>query len=462
MTELQSATRKLIRLAQLQTYNLELTRLENERALPRKSEILSLKPYIHEGILRVGGRLENSTFCFNKVHPIILPKNHILTKLIAQHLHESLLHCGPQHLLASLRRQYWPIGARNLVRHIIHSCIKCRRADPKAFQYQMGSLPVDRFDANFPFENVGVDYAGPFIICDRRSRPFKEVKCYVALFVCLLTKAIQIELVSDLSTDKFILALHRFVARRGKPRLICSDNGTNFVGASRKISEMSRFINNKANQCKIIDSAHNEGIRWKFIPPRAPHFGGLREAGVKSIKNHLRKVIGSQVLSFEDLATALIQIEAVLNSRPLHPLSSDPTDLSPLTPSHFLIGRSANIIPEKDVRSQPENRLQVYKKIQRIHQMFWHRWSSDYICELQKRTKWKENASTLIQPGMMVILKDDNLPPMMWKLGRVRETYPGADEVVRVAAIQCADSLVKRPVVKLCPLFPEQPKDNKF
>ena len=289
--------------------------------------------------------------------------------------------------------------------------------------------------------------------------PYKEVKCYAALFICMLTKAIHIELVSDLSTPSFLLALRRFISRRGKPTTIHSDNGTNFVGASSKLKELSTFITERKNQNPIEDFMSNQGVTWKFIPPHAPHFGGLWEAGIKSMKNHLRKVMGTHVLSFEEMSTVLTQIESVLNSRPLFPLSSDPCDLNPLTPSHFLIGRPAASIPDEDLVSQAENSVKTYEKLQRLYQLFWKRWSMEYISTLQERTKWKRNGLDQVKPGMLVLVKEENLPPLHWKLGRVTDCHAGEDGVVRVVTVQCVNNKLKRPVTKIFPL-PKDPFDS--
>ena len=450
--ELNKATTVLISLAQREQFGKEIYLLGQGLQVDSKSKILSLRPILVNDIIRVGGRIEMSGFAKDKIHPIILPKGHTLTKLITRQEHVNLLHCGPQLLLSSLRQKYWPISARNLVRQIVHSCTTCRKVKPQSCSYIMGSLPKTRFSASFPFENVGVDYAGPFVTRDRKSKPYKEIKSYAALFVCLLTKAIHIELVSELTTSSFLLALRRFIARRGKPNIICSDNGTNFVGACNKLNDILDFLKKRENQNNITDFLSNQEIDWRFIPSSSPHFGGLWEAGVKSMKGHMKKVIGSVTLSFEELATTLIQIESVLNSRPLYPLSPDPTDLNPITPSHFLIGRSAISIPDEDVRSYPENRLKTYEKLQRLHQMFWDRWSKDYISNLQERTKWKSNGSTNPQLGMLVLIKEDNLPPLCWKMGRIVDCHPGSDGVVRVVTVQCATNKLKRPVVKICPL----------
>lgn len=164
------------------------------------------------------------------------------------------------------------------------------------------------------------------------------------------------------------------------------------------------------------------------------------------------RIFGNASLVFEEFDTILTQIEAVLNSRPISPLSSDPNDLSPLTPAHFLVGRSLTAPPEADFQEIHENRLSRYQRVQKLVQHFWHRWSQEYIGELQQRTKWASNTGPQLKIGTMVILREDNLPPRQWHLGRVVEVHPGTDNIVRVASVLTQRGITKRAVRKLCVL----------
>ncbi|CAK1600414.1 unnamed protein product [Parnassius mnemosyne] len=201
----------------------------------------------------------------------------------------------------------------------------------------------------------------------------------------------------------------------------------------------------------MSENLAQENINFHFIPSQAPHFGGLWEAGVKSIKYHLRRILGNCNLTYEELNTVLVQIEGVLNSRPLTPLSTDPDDLLPLTPGHFLIGRLITSFPSQNYGEVPSSRLSRYQRIQQLRQHFWRRWSKEYLSELQQRSKWRSNADTL-GTGDLVVLKEDNLPPLKWRLGRITAFHPGADGINRVADIRTATGIVRRPFCKICPL----------
>lgn len=209
----------------------------------------------------------------------------------------------------------------------------------------------------------------------------------------------------------------------------------------------------------ILEYAISQQIKFNFIPGYASHFGGLWESGIKSCKYHLRRVVGNAHLTFEELSTVLIQIEAVLNSRPISPLSSDPKDLSPLTPAHFLVGRPLTAPVSDDLQDVPASRLQRFQRVEQIRQHFWSRWTKEYVSQLQIRTKWTENKGEL-KPDTLVIIKDDNLPPLKWLLGRVLRTIPGKDGVSRVADIRTTNGVIRRALVKICPLFQDEHDDQ--
>lgn len=450
--EINNSVMLLIKFSQLQSFSFEIGLLKQRKTLPHKNKLLQLTPIIDSNdILRVGGRLENSNYNFDKKHPIILNSKHHLTKLIMINEHIRLFHAGQQLLLASVRDKYWPIGGRCLARQVVRQCIICVRLRANTVQPIMGHLPEARTNACFPFHSCGVDFAGPFMISNRKGRGNRISKCYLCLFVCLSTKAIHLELVSELSTQAFILCLRRFISRRGKCHEIFCDNGRNFVGANNELGKLLR-----SSRQSVGDYATSEGIKFVFSPAYSPHFGGIFEAGIKSAKFHLKRVAGKAALTFEELATLFTQIEAILNSRPLTPLSSNCTDPSPLTPGHFLIGRPLTSIPTKPVTATRPNRHEL---IEKIRQHFWERWRQEYISELQQRTKWRIEQQGLTC-GDVVVLKEDNLPPLQWRLGRVCRLYPGSDGVSRVADVTTSRGIIRRAINKLCLLPTSESKDN--
>ncbi|XP_055527033.1 uncharacterized protein LOC129719667 [Wyeomyia smithii] len=220
------------------------------------------------------------------------------------------------------------------------------------------------------------------------------------------------------------------------------------------------FKNNHAARNEMFAWCANNEIRWKFIPPRAPHFGGLWEAAVKSAKFHLLKEIGNHSLTREDLITLLAQVQMMLNSRPLTPIPSQPQDLEALTPGHFLIGTNLQAIVETDLKGVPDNKLTHWELTQKRFQSIWARWYPEYLQQLQARATKAYRTPTDIQIGRVVIIKEDHVPPVQWPLGRIIKTHPGKDGIVRVVTLKTAKSdNVVRPVAKLA-LLPIP--DNRY
>lgn len=269
--------------------------------------------------------MRNAPISYDQRYPIVLPAKHKLTKLIIRHYHHEHLHAGPQALLAFVRTSYWPLSGRSAVRRVLRNCVTCFRAKPITGTQLMGDLQSYRITPARPFLHVGVDYAGPLTIKLSRRQ---KTKAYICAFVCLASKAIHVEAVSDLSTASFLNALKRFTSRRGKCISILSDNATNFVDANNQLKELYEQLSKEDHNVKVQNFLAEQSVNCEFIPPRSPHQGSIWEAAIKSIKTHLRKILGTTLLTFEELSTVLTQIGACLNSRPLTPLSSDLTALT--------------------------------------------------------------------------------------------------------------------------------------
>jgi hypothetical protein len=434
----------------------EIQILKHQKTLPAKSKLISMNPFLDkEGILRVGGRLKHSNLHPDQKNPILLPRRSKLTELIMHNEHILHLHAGPQLLHSVLNRKYWIIGARDALRLLVRRCVTCTRVRGETMKQLMGNLPEARVSPGRAFLKTGIDYAGPFILRPISPRSKITFKAYMAIFVCMSTRAVHLELVSSLSTESFISALNRFVSRRGKPSDLFSDCGTNFVGAAKEMKEFFELTKSQSHNAKVSAHLIENGTTWHFNPPGAPHFGGLWEAGVKSVKRHLRAVIGSTRLTFEELTTLLTQVEACLNSRPLTPISTDPNDLSVLTPGHFLVGDALTSMPEPDLTKEPVNRLSRWQLMKQMTQHFWKRWSQEYMSRLQQRPKWTQRRKD-IRIKDIVTVKDDRLPPMQWKLARVTAVHPGDDGLVRACTLKTADGELDRVIGKLC-LLPVDP-----
>uniref|UniRef100_A0A8D9DS55 Integrase catalytic domain-containing protein n=2 Tax=Cacopsylla melanoneura TaxID=428564 RepID=A0A8D9DS55_9HEMI len=446
--EIDSATVVCVRLVQQTHFREIISQLKKNNQTPVKGNLSSLTPFLDKmGLLRVGGRLKHAPLSYNSKHPLLLPANTHLSGLICDHFHRKSLHGGPRLVQSLIQQKYWIISLRNMVRHRIHKCVTCLRFSAKPTQPIMGDLPSDRFSQVRAFYKVGVDFGGPFSIKEHTRRNAKCTKGYLCLFVCLSTKAVHLELVSDLTTPAFLAAFERFVARRGLPSDIYSDNGTNLYGGYRQLQELYKFI--QRNNPELHDHFTANKIKWHFNPPSASNFGGLFEAGIKSAKHHLKRVVADRALTFCEAQTLFCRIEQVLNSRPLVDSSVDPHDLHDfLTPGHFLIGAPLLSTPEEDVSQIPMNRLSRWKLVQQQLQSFWKLWHRDYLHALIKRPKWDRITSN-VKLNDVVFLRNQSSSPLDWPLGRVVDVFPGPDGVVRVVQIRTAKSVLTRPVNKL-------------
>ncbi|GBN95285.1 hypothetical protein AVEN_207930-1 [Araneus ventricosus] len=448
--ELDNAEQLLIKQVQFTTFAKEITAIQDGKSVPVSSKLKSLDPFLDSNsILRVGGRLKNANLEYDAKHQIILPNGHKITKLIFEFYHRRYLHVGAQGLLHQVRLRYWPLNGKSTARMIVHNCVICYQNKPVIADQIMGNLPKERVTPISAFANCGIDFCGPFLIKFKNQRKGIYSKIYVAILICLSTKAIHLETVSDLSSEAFIASLKRFIARRGKMAMIITDNATNFKGAKSELNRLFNLIRKPDES--LANYLSSERINCKLIPPRSPNFGGLWEAGVKSFKYHLKRTIGLYKVTLEEFNTIIIQIEGILNSRPLSPLSSDINEYEVLTPAHFLIGRPITAIPEPEIINISDNKLSRWQQLTKFTQIIWKRWQREYLNHLQQLYKWQLKKDNL-REGMIVIVKEDNLPPCKWALAKIIEIVRGTDNHIRVVKLKTASGTFMRSISKICVL----------
>ena len=383
---------------------------------------------------------------YNAKHPILLSAKHHIVKLKLEQAHRDNLHEGTEHVRNQLQQEFWIIGIRNALRQIKANCVKCRHRNAHPLYPPMADLPKERLtDQVYPFTNTGVDYFGPFEVKLLR----RSMKRWCCLFTCLTTRAVHIEVVPSLDTESCLGALTRFIARRGKPQSILSDNGTNFVGAA---NELQAFLNEWKKE-GIADEMTNQKIVWKFNPPGAPHFGGIWERLVRSCKKTMLAVLDGRSMTDEVLNTTMCLVEQTLNARPLTAVSDDPEDLTALTPNHFLLRRDSVSVPFLPNSERCQDLRRAFKTAQCYSDMIWKRWMKEYLPQWNSRSKWKSEEVRNIQVGELVWLVDESLKRCDYKMGRVKEVYQGSDGVVRSALVKFSTGDLKRPVVKLAPVF---------
>ncbi|XP_046560573.1 uncharacterized protein LOC124269595 [Haliotis rubra] len=314
--------------------------LENQRPTCVSKPIRKLDPIIVDGLIRVGGRLSRSSLDFEAKYPVLLPKESRVTDLIVRDAHEAVGHLGKAAMTTNLRQKYWILGLGYLIKNITSKCVICRSYMAQQRDQKMADLPLDRVSCDeAPFMRVGVDFFGPFAAKRGRS----NVKRYGVVFTCLASRAIHLEVASQLDTSSCINAIRRFIARRGCPKKIWSDNGTNFIGSKRELNEAVESWNLHQIQQEMLQ----KGIMWEFNPPMGSHFGGAWERMIRTVRKIMYSLLRSQVIKLDDegIHTLFCEIESIVNNRPITTVSSDINDLSPLTPNHILLLRSGEKLP---------------------------------------------------------------------------------------------------------------------
>ncbi|XP_072380908.1 uncharacterized protein [Diabrotica undecimpunctata] len=272
-----------------------------------------------------------------------------------------------------------------------------------------------------------------------RYRGVRTQKAYLCLFLCCATNTLHLELANDLAAEAFLAALQRFIARKGRVSQVFCDNGTNFHSVYRQLSSFMESALNKEN------------IKFSFASPAAPHIGGIYERGIRSVKEHIVRIVGAQILTYEEFYTVLTLIESVLNSRPLIPLTNDIEDLNALTPGHFLTLEPLSSLSVLDFSEVSFNRLSRWQLLQRIHRDFGARWRKEYLHTLQQKSKWLDSVF-VPKIGALVVLKEDNLAACKWSLTRLVELHEGRAGVARVATMRTITGTLKRPLVRICQL----------
>ncbi|XP_050419539.1 uncharacterized protein LOC126832715 [Patella vulgata] len=452
----------VIREVQREVYEDDFQFLSSGKQLPKSSSLTKLSPYIDkDGLMRIGGRLDYSNIPEAEKHPILVPGKHHIATLLIRNFHERVHHQG-RHITEGVIRSagYWITGAKSLISSIISKCVKCQKLRGTLGSQKMASLPSDRLEPGPPFTNVGVDCFGPWDIVTRRTRGGQaSSKRWAVMFTCLTCRGVHIEVTEELSSSSFIMALRRFLAIRGPVKLFRSDRGTNFIGALDDIGV--KAIN--AEDVQVKEFLNSNGAAWIFNPPHASHMGGVWERVIGITRRILDSILlddpGGQ-LTHEMLVTFLAEASAIINSRPLVPLTSDPGDPTPLTPSLLLTQKPQQVTGIMETVGDKDIFKKQWKRVQILAEMFWNRWRTQYLQTLQTRRKWSEIQRN-ISCGDVVLVKDKQVARNMWPIGVVEKTYREADGLVRKCDIRVIRDgqhvvIYTRPIVELVLLIPDE------
>ncbi|XP_055527542.1 uncharacterized protein LOC129720134 [Wyeomyia smithii] len=452
--ELRRAEEILLKTAQSDFYAEEIAVLaktqgppEQRHAIVDKSSSINKRwPYLDEsGVLRSRGRIGAAPYVPAEAKfPIILPKQHLITFLIVDWYHRRFRHAYRETIFNEIRQRFEISNLRRLLEKVQKACAFCRVAKAMPTPPPMAPHPEMCLTAFVqPFTFTGLDYFGPILAKVGRV----NVKRWVALFTCLTTRAIHMEVVHSLSTESCIMAVQRFVARRGIPREFWTDIATCFQGTSNEMRALKE-ARDKALSTKFTTSQ----TTWKFIPPAAPHMGGAWERLVRSVKVAIGAVMdGPRKPDDETLETILLEAEAMINSRPLTFIPLESADQEAMTPNHFLLGNSSGTKFLPTVKLDSRSTLRSSWKLAKyITDEFWRRWLKEYLPVITRRCKWFKDVKDL-EVGDLVLVAD-GAARNQWARGRIERVIPGRDGRVRQALVRTSSGTLRRPAVKLAVL----------
>ena len=448
VTELTTARKQWISSSQSSSYATELAYL-----LKRQQSCPNLVRQLldDDNLIRCGGRIHNAPLDQFAKFPYLLPRKHPLTDMIIADTHKKLHHGGTAVTVTAIRQVYWVPTIRQRVRSVLRRCVKCAKAMGKPYKTpDPPPLPRTRVGSARPFAVTGVDFTGTLYT----KEPLGEHKAYICLFTCASTRAIHLEIVTDLSTETFLLAFRRFASRRSLPSVMISDNASTYLAAAEELKMLFESDH-------IKEALGRQGVDWQFIPRRAPWYGGFWERLIGLTKQAIRKTLGRSFISLQQLQTIVVEVESMLNDRPLTYVNSDLQDLQPLTPSHLLYGRRIQQAPRPLEDQEEENDpsfvdgVDLRKRVDKLTQLISHfssRWKREYLTSLREFYKTSRQGKQLIRTGDVVIVHEDNKPRLQWRLAVIEDLIEGKDGQVRAAHIRTSNHKTTRSVAKLYPL----------
>ena len=416
--------------------------------------VKNLNLFEHNELIRCRGRLDHADLPYHTKFPLLLPRHHHLTKLLILHAHQTTLHGGVSDTLCKIRENFWIPKGRQVVKSTIKSCYICKRLEGRPYQYPSPPpLPKERVEEARPFEIIGIDYTGFIEILNPDTK--QEQKVYVVLFTCAVTRAVHLELVTNLTAATFLNAFRRFVSRRSCPKLIISDNASNFKLGSELLDQILRSV-------EVQDEFNRRECEWRFIPPRAPWFGGFYERLIGVVKGCLKKILFRKPVDMDDLHTIITEVECRVNNRPLTYVLNSLDEPESLTPSHLLCGYRLDSLPsittapyDLDPSYMDVDKLNTkYHKLSKLINKWQDSWRTQYLSSLLDRHvphKQAHKVNMKIKEGDVVLIHTDKSRDN-WPLGIVQECYPDKSGTVRTVKVKSTHGTMIRTINKLYPL----------
>lgn len=452
--ELEQAKQRLLHRAQYDGFKHEYFALkynrdnpEHHQAIDNSSILYTYSPYLDaDGLIRSKGRIDAAPNVETEdvKRPSILPRDHPITKLLVDDYHRQFNHQNHETVLNEIRQHHMVPRLRQVIKSVRTKCQACKNSRSIPIPPQMAELPVSRL-ASFtrPFTYIGIDYFGPMLVVVGR----RVEKRWGVLITCLTIRAVHIEIAYSLTTDSCIMSIQNFIARRGIPAVIHCDNGTNLHGAKNELERALQEVNFDLMQEKF----ESADTTWKFNPPAAPHMGGSWERLVGSVKKSLDAISPNRKPSDEVLRNLLMEVERIINTRPLTHVSLEKEDEEALTPNHFLVGSSSGARPLGIFSDTDLILRKSWRIAQQLANHFWRRWVREYLPTLTRRCKWFKDVKP-IEVGDIVIVTDEREPRNCWPKGRIVEVTKAKDGKVRRALVQTKKGIMNRPAVKIAVL----------
>ncbi|XP_058827890.1 uncharacterized protein LOC131687819 [Topomyia yanbarensis] len=416
---------------------------DRHASVTKSSSIYKSWPFMDEqGVIRKRGRISSVSWIpYEAKYPTILPRQNRITFLLADWFHRRFNHANRETIVNEMRQRFEIPKLRSLIAEVIRSCVWCKVFKARPTVPPMAPLPKVRLTPFIrPFTFVGSDYFGPVLVKLGRS----NVKRWIGLFTCLTIRAVHMEVIHSLSTESCVMAVRRFVSRRGAPAEIFSDNGTNFQGANKQLRKEMKERN--TTMASIFTNANT---RWNFNPPAAPHMGGVWERMVRSVKVAIKAFLeSSRKPDEETLETVVLEAEAMINSRPLTYIPLESADQESLTPNHFLLGSSNGVKQQPVLPINGRTTLRSsWKLAQHLADEFWRRWIKEYIPVISRRSKWFDEIKEIAEGDLVLVV--DGTVRNQWLRGKVEKVVQGSDGHVRQPWIKTMNGTVRRPAVKL-------------
>lgn len=411
------------------------------------------------GIVRCDSRIVNADISFDEKYPILLSKNSYFTELLIMKKHEEVGHSGTSHTLAAVRQKYWiPQGRRIVYKVIKNKCFVCKKYNAKPFKPpQIAPLPRIRLEQNStPFTNVGVDVFGPIFVRISINLKIPKEKRWVMIFTCLTVRAIHLEVLETMTSGEFLHAFRRFIARRGTPESVVTDNAPQFIVIQKAIQELWKTVTEDGHIQRYFAE---KCITWKRIPQYAPWMGGAYERLIQITKNAIKRTYHHISLSNRQLVTVTAELEGIVNSRPLTYVGQEPDSMI-LTPNHFLTVKfptfNINDIPTGET-SAKDKIIKLWKKANEYLNQVWRNWEHHYLLSLRERNEKVKaqyrNTSRLPKIGEAVLIMDESHERGSWKIAIISNLIQSNDGEIRSVQLKTpSGNPTIRPITKIAPL----------